>query len=103
MRDFVLVLASIALTAVMWGVYGPIIRNGQTGMEGSHLLPFVWVGLAYFVIAVVVPGVLIPVDGRMTRPMCTRHPLSPTRRKIAESTITRCAACSTRSRRTPRT
>lgn len=63
MRDFVLVLASIALTAVMWGVYGPIIREGQTGMKGSHLLPFVWVGLAYFVIAVVVPGVLIRLWG----------------------------------------
>jgi len=63
MRDFVFVLASIALTAVMWGVYGPIIRQGQSGMNGSHLLPFVWVGLAYFVIAVVVPGILIRLWG----------------------------------------
>jgi len=63
MRDFVLVLASIALTAIMWGVYGPIIRTGTTAMKGNHLLPFVWVGIAYFVIAVVVPGVLIRLWG----------------------------------------
>lgn len=63
MRDFVLVLASIALTAVMWGVYGPIMREGQAGMQRDHLLPFVWVGIAYFVIAVVVPGVLIRLWG----------------------------------------
>ncbi|MCE9603900.1 MAG: hypothetical protein K8U03_03255 [Planctomycetia bacterium] len=63
MRDFVLVLASIALTAVMWGVYGPIMREGQAAMSRDHLLPFVWVGLAYFVIAVVVPGVLLRLWG----------------------------------------
>ncbi|MBL9081261.1 MAG: hypothetical protein JNK76_05615 [Planctomycetales bacterium] len=63
MREFLLVICSIALTAVCWGVYGPIMRNGQAAMSGSHLLPFVWVGLAYCVIAVVVPGVLMRLWG----------------------------------------
>ena len=50
MRDFVLVLASIGLTAVMWGVYGPVMRTAGKAMKPdefnhySHLLPFVWVG-----------------------------------------------------------
>jgi hypothetical protein len=59
MREFVLVLASIALTAVSWGVYGPLMRSGNVGMEGSHLLPFICVGLAYFAIGVVVPLILM--------------------------------------------
>ncbi|MGC3966798.1 MAG: sulfatase-like hydrolase/transferase [Pirellulales bacterium] len=63
MREFLLVIGSIALTAVCWGVYGPIMRNGQASMSGSHLLPFVWVGLAYCVIAVVVPAVLMRLWG----------------------------------------
>jgi len=59
MRGFVFVLASTALTAVSWGVYGPMMRNGNKGMSGSHLLPFICVGLAYFVIGVVVPLILM--------------------------------------------
>ena len=43
MREFVMVLASIALTAVSWGVYGPLMRQGNVGMSGSHLLPFICV------------------------------------------------------------
>lgn len=63
MRDFVLILGSIALTAVSWGVYGPLMREGQAGMSGSHLLPFICVGLSYFAIAVVAPIVLLRLWG----------------------------------------
>jgi hypothetical protein len=63
MRDFVMVLASIALTAASWGVYGPLMRHGNVGMSGSHLLPFICVGLAYFAIGVVVPLVLLRLWG----------------------------------------
>ena len=63
MREFVLVLSSIALTAVSWGVYGVLMRNGTANMAQSHLLPFVWVGLAYCVIAVVAPLVLLRLWG----------------------------------------
>lgn len=64
MKAFLLVLASIALTALSWGVYGPLINKGQHGMTGadgshSHLLPFMCVGVAYFLIAVVVPGLFL--------------------------------------------
>lgn len=63
MREFVLVLASIALTAVSWGVYGVLMRNGTAEMNKDHLLPFVWVGLAYCAIAVVAPLFLLRLWG----------------------------------------
>jgi hypothetical protein len=53
-----LVLASIALTALSWGSYGPMLHKGQSRMGGSRLRPFLFVGLAYLVIAVILPLVL---------------------------------------------
>ena len=55
MKDFSFVVASIGLTALSWGVYGPLMRFGTTGMGGSHMLPFVCVGIAYFLVAVIAP------------------------------------------------
>ena len=51
-------LAAIALTAFCWGVYGPVLHFGRDYME-SALRPFVCVGLAYFLIAVIAPVVLL--------------------------------------------
>jgi hypothetical protein len=53
------VIASIALTAVCWGVYGPVLHIGQQAMEMSRLRAFLCVGLAYFVIAVIAPLVML--------------------------------------------
>lgn len=55
------ILASIAFTALCWGSYGPILHKGQMKMQGSRLRPFLCVGLAYFVIAVLVPMPLLQV------------------------------------------
>jgi len=63
MREFMMVIGSIALTAVSWGVYGVLMRNGTANMNGSHLLPFIWVGLAYCAIGVVVPVILMQLWG----------------------------------------
>lgn len=49
---------SIALTAVCWGIYGPILHWGQ-GPMGGRMRPFICVGLAYFVVAVMVPVLLL--------------------------------------------
>jgi hypothetical protein len=51
-------LAAIALTAFCWGVYGPVLHFGRDAMQ-SALRPFVCVGLAYFLIAVIAPVVLM--------------------------------------------
>jgi hypothetical protein len=62
MRQLIGMLAAIALTALCWGVYGPVIHEGQTLM-GSRLRPFMCVGAAYFLIAVMVPAVLLAGRG----------------------------------------
>ncbi len=56
---------SIALTAVCWGIYGPILHWGQ-GPMGGRLRPFICVGLAYFVVAVMVPVVLLSMGWEST-------------------------------------
>ncbi len=64
MRGMLAVVVFIALTVLSWGVYGPVLHVGQHAMgvtlpdgtqKDSLWLPFICVGLAYFVIAVVVP------------------------------------------------
>jgi len=50
---------SIAMAVVCWGSYGPFLHIGQAKMGGSRLRPFCCVGIAYFIIAVMVPVVLI--------------------------------------------
>jgi len=55
-------LAAIALTAICWGVYGPVLHFGREAMH-SPLRPFVCVGLAYFLIAVLIPLLLLARKG----------------------------------------
>lgn len=75
MKGMLAVLLSIALTAFCWGIYGPVLHEGQHGMgamvNGQHVSslwrPFTCVGLAYFGIAVVVPAVLLRSRGEAGR------------------------------------
>ena len=53
------VLASIIVAAACWGSYGPVLHIGQGKMAGSRLRPFACVGIAYFLIAVAAPLMLI--------------------------------------------
>ncbi len=55
-------LAAIALTTLCWGAYGPVLHFGRDAMHSS-LRPFVCVGAAYFVIAVMVPLLLLARGG----------------------------------------
>ncbi|MCH2125051.1 MAG: hypothetical protein MK165_09670 [Pirellulaceae bacterium] len=59
--EFPIVLLAIALTALCWGAYGPVLHKGQMKMGGSRLRPFLCVGLAYFLIAVIVPAAVLGV------------------------------------------
>jgi hypothetical protein len=52
-------LLAIALAVVSWGSYGPVLHKGQAAMHHSRLRPLICVGLAYFVIAVVVPNMIL--------------------------------------------
>jgi hypothetical protein len=54
-----LVCLFTALTAVAFGCYGPALHKGQVAMAGSRLRPFLCVGIAYFLVAVLVPALLL--------------------------------------------
>lgn len=56
-----MVTLCVAMTAVCWGVYGPLLHKGQMLMHGSRLRPLICVGISYFVIAVVLPFAVIQV------------------------------------------
>ncbi len=69
MRSPLLLLASIGLTVICWGLYGPVLQTGQAGMslnpppEVARLRPFVCVGLAYFLIGVIAAGLWLHLRG----------------------------------------
>ena len=50
----------ILMTALCWGAYGPVLHKGQQVMGGSRMRPFLCVGLAYFVVAVIFPLMIQP-------------------------------------------
>ena len=66
MLQFLSLVAAIALTAVCWGVYGPVLHFGREAMHSS-LRPFMCVGLAYFLIAVLAPLALLARGGERGR------------------------------------
>ncbi|MDZ4818016.1 MAG: hypothetical protein SGJ20_03485 [Planctomycetota bacterium] len=57
MKSLAAIPLSILTTAFCWGVYAVVMKNGQQAMGNSKLLPFIWVGLAYFVLAVILPSI----------------------------------------------
>ncbi|MEN1680605.1 MAG: hypothetical protein AAGJ46_13535 [Planctomycetota bacterium] len=68
MRNMLLVVLSFGITVIAWGVYGPVLHWGQEGMvdEGeklARLRPFVCVGMAYFLIGVLVPAGILQTTG----------------------------------------
>ncbi len=65
MRGMLSVVLFIALTVVCWGTYGPMLHHGQMEMGNSRWLPFICVGLAYFVIAVIVPIIYLMAKGEV--------------------------------------
>lgn len=62
MLQFIGMLAAIALTACCWGAYGPVLHFGRDAMHSS-LRPFVCVGAAYFLIAVLCPAAILGLWG----------------------------------------
>ncbi|NBW96736.1 MAG: hypothetical protein EBR28_08395 [Planctomycetia bacterium] len=59
---FVEVLLATALSMLSWGAYGPVLHRGQGAMGGSRLRPLICIGVAYFLIAVLVPlALLVPM------------------------------------------
>ena len=56
---FIEILLAVCLALLSWGVYGPVLHKGQAAMGGSRFRPLICIGIAYFLIAVLVPLALL--------------------------------------------
>jgi len=54
------------LTVVSWGVYSVMLHQGQMGMadkDNGRYMAFLWVGIAYFLVAILGPIVMLKMQG----------------------------------------
>ena len=54
------------LTVVCWGTYGVCMHTGSVNMgdkENGRIMAFLWVGLAYFLTAVIAPLIILKLKG----------------------------------------
>jgi drug/metabolite transporter (DMT)-like permease len=54
------------LTVFSWGVYGVMLHQGQMGMndkENGRFMAFLYVGIAYFLVAIIGPIVVLKLQG----------------------------------------
>lgn len=58
--SFLMAAICAVVTAVFWGTYGPLLQRGHHFMEGGRFRPFICVGIAYLLVAVIVPFLLMP-------------------------------------------
>ncbi len=65
MKAFPLVIFGILLTALSWGLYGNVLHHGQEQMNHVRLKPFICVGVSYFVIAMIVPTLVLVTQGKL--------------------------------------
>ena len=61
--NFPMIIVCTLATALCWGVYGPLLQWGHGAMGSGRLRPFICVGIAYFLIAIVGPILLMSVTG----------------------------------------
>ena len=50
-------------TALFWGTYGPMLQKGHHFMESGRLRPFICVGVAYLLVAIIGPLVVMYLTG----------------------------------------
>ena len=56
-------LPFVILTVLSWGTYIPTLHRGQLALSGSGVHAFLMVGVAYLLVAIAVPGVMIARAG----------------------------------------
>ena len=59
--NFIYMMLATATTALCWGIYGPILHWGQEAMARGRLRTFICVGVAYFIVAIVFPVLLMTI------------------------------------------
>lgn len=57
------IIISIMGTAIFWGVYGPLLQKGHMLMGSGRLRPFICVGIAYVLVAIIGPIVVMIMTG----------------------------------------
>ncbi len=67
MKGLPFVLLFTAMTFVAWGAYGPVLHHGALALEHDSMRAFVGVGLAYFMIAVIIPVLILRKGGETGR------------------------------------
>jgi len=60
------IFAGIALTVFCWGAYGPMLHKGQNGLDHNKLKPLICVGLAYFIVAIIIPVGWLAAKGNLS-------------------------------------
>lgn len=63
MKGLPFVLAFTAMTFIAWGAYGPTLHHGALELNRDSLRAFVGVGLAYFLVAVLIPFAILKKSG----------------------------------------
>lgn len=66
MRDVIFALPGIALTILCWGAYGEILHKGQAGLGNDRLKPLICVGLSYFIVAIIIPVLILWAAGNLS-------------------------------------
>ena len=56
-------LPFVLLTVLSWGTYIPTLHKGQVALNGSGVHAFLRVGVAYVLVAIAIPGVMIARAG----------------------------------------
>lgn len=65
MTEVLKALPGIFLTVLCWGAYGSVLHRGQHLLNENRLKPLICVGVAYFVIAIILPIVLLAMQGKL--------------------------------------
>lgn len=63
MKGLPFVLVFTAMTFLSWGAYGPVLHHGAVALDHDSMRAFVGVGLAYFLIAVLIPFLVLRRTG----------------------------------------
>ncbi len=61
--NIMLIVGGICLTVLSWGAYGSVLHKSQAMMKGSRLRPLLCVGISYFVLAVIIPILIMSSSG----------------------------------------
>ncbi|MCA9225744.1 MAG: hypothetical protein KDA47_09030 [Planctomycetales bacterium] len=66
MKGLSLILAGIMLTVMSWGIYGSVLHKGQHLLGNDRLKPLICVGVAYLLVAILVPIGILTMTGKLS-------------------------------------